>query len=444
MVYLLIALLQYPKTVTLALTLLHFYLRHRLKGRKDGRTGLPFPPGPDGYPIIGNMLDIPSQKAEYAYADLSKQYGDMVYLESMGTKILMLSSVKRTKELFDTRSSIYSSRWTMPMLDAMGFRAYFSLQEYGPAWRRQRQLFHNHFNPTVVDRYHPLIMDETSLFIQDILANPGDFAKRTRSLFTSIILGSMYGIQPKGNDDPFITTPASTMEGFVVASVPGTFLVDLIPALKHVPDWVPGTKWKQIAKYYAGKNIDTRVEPFIHVQGQMKTGCAKPSALLSMLDNLPPVGDPSRDTEIGYAMDTAAVGYLGMVLFIISLLLVSMHPNVQKRAQDELDRVVGFGRLPDFNDRHELVYINALIKEIFRFHQPVPLGIPHATSEDDICDGYFIPKGTVVMGNAWEILHNPEDFPDPFTFNPDRFIKDGKLIKDVGDPTFGFGRRRAY
>ncbi|RXW13688.1 hypothetical protein EST38_g12163 [Candolleomyces aberdarensis] len=82
--------------------------------------------------------------------------------------------------------------------------------------------------------------------------------------------------------------------------------------------------------------------------------------------------------------------------------------------------------------------------ELLRWHQPVPLGVAHATSEDDVYKGYFIPKGTVVMGNIWHILHNPETYLDPFNLKPDRFIKDGKINQEVTDPfeaAFGFGRR---
>ncbi|RXW14807.1 hypothetical protein EST38_g11043 [Candolleomyces aberdarensis] len=120
-----------------------------------------------------------------------------------------------------------------------------------------------------------------------------------------------------------------------------------------------------------------------------------------------------------------------------------MYPEVQKRAQKEIDEVVGYGRLPDFNDRPQLVYLEALIMELLRWHQPAPLAIAHSTSEDDVYEGYFIPKDTVVMGNIWHILHDPETYPDPFNFNPDRFIKDGKINPQVTNPeaVFGFGRR---
>lgn len=79
----------------------------------------------------------------------------------------------------------------------------------------------------------------------------------------------MYGIRPKGNDDPFITNPAEAMEGFTAGVIPGNFFVDMLPCLKYVPDWMPGTGWKKFGKYYRQKNWESRVLPYNHVQQQM-------------------------------------------------------------------------------------------------------------------------------------------------------------------------------
>ncbi|KAJ2936602.1 hypothetical protein H1R20_g490, partial [Candolleomyces eurysporus] len=180
-----------------------------------------------------------------------------------------------------------------------------------------------------------------------------------------------------------------------------------------------------------------------------KQGTATPCMATRMIDNFPDVDDPSYEEAYTIAQDCSGQVYgaasdtsfsTGIAFFLV----LAMYPEVQKRAQKEIDEVVGFGRLPDFNDRPQLVYVEALIMEILRWHQPAPLGIAHATSEDDVYEGYFIPEGTVVIGNVWHILHDPETYPDPFDFNPDRFIKDGTIDQNVTDPSaaaFGFGRR---
>lgn len=82
-------------------------------------------------------------------------------------------------------------------------------------------------------------------------------------------------------------------------------------------------------------------------------------------------------------------------------LAMSVFPNVQKKAQEEIDRVVGPNRLPTYADRENLPYINAMVKEVLRWHPVAPMGLPHTSTEDDECEGYLIPKGSMLFGNVW-------------------------------------------
>ena len=156
---------------------------------------------------------------------------------------------------------------------------------------------------------------------------------------------------------------------------------------------------------------------------------------------------------------------------------MALYPEVQKKAQAEIDAVIGPNRLPDFHDRPSLPYINAVVKESSRWNLASPLGrpffiiiittiltsstaIPHMSSFDDEYNGFYIPKGTIVIGNAWlvrsvnpisvlnfsfrSILNDRNVFDNPREFQPERYLKDGKLNPDMRDPdcaAFGFGRR---
>ena len=82
------------------------------------------------------------------------------------------------------------------------------------------------------------------------------------------------------------------------------------------------------------------------------------------------------------------------------------YPEVQRKAQEELDRVIGPHRLPEFGDRESLPYIGLVCKELYRWRPVVPLGIAHAVTRDDTYGEYFIPKGTLVFGNAWSVPYS--------------------------------------
>lgn len=86
------------------------------------------------------------------------------------------------------------------------------------------------------------------------------------------------------------------------------------------------------------------------------------------------------------------------------LLALCLHPDVLKKAQAELDAVVGPTRLPEFSDSDSLIYLNAVIKETFRWFNVIPLGVPHCTTADDELNGFFIPKGTVLLPNVWSVI----------------------------------------
>ncbi|KAJ2915292.1 hypothetical protein MD484_g5148, partial [Candolleomyces efflorescens] len=131
-----------------------------------------------------------------------------------------------------------------------------------------------------------------------------------------------------------------------------------------------------------------------------------------------------------------------MATFFLAMLC---YPDVQEKAFAEVVRVLGPNRLPTFEDKSKLPYITAIAKESLRWQSPNPIALPHMSTEEDIYKGYRIPKGSMIIGNVWALMHNEEDFPNPMEFKPERFLNsDGSLNESIRDPAtavFGFGRR---
>jgi len=127
--------------------------------------------------------------------------------------------------------------------------------------------------------------------------------------------------------------------------------------------------------------------------------------------------------------------------FIFHMIL---SPNVQRIAQEEIDRVCP-DRLVTFSDRKNLPYIESVLMEVARYHTIVPMGVPHRLDEEDVFEGRRIPKGSIIIPNIWGMMRDESLYPSASTFEPSRFMKDGKLAEDVTDPRdmfFGFGRRQ--
>ncbi|XP_021377686.1 cytochrome P450 2J6-like [Mizuhopecten yessoensis] len=104
------------------------------------------------------------------------------------------------------------------------------------------------------------------------------------------------------------------------------------------------------------------------------------------------------------------------------------HPKVQDKMRSEIFRVVGDSRSPCISDRPEMPYSEAVINEVLRCGNVVPLSLPHTATKDTIIGGYTIPKGVFVIPNVGSVLNDPNEFENPDTFDPERFIDgDGKL-----------------
>ena len=82
-------------------------------------------------------------------------------------------------------------------------------------------------------------------------------------------------------------------------------------------------------------------------------------------------------------------------------LAMTIFPNAQRKAQEEIDSVTGGSRMPTLRDRNRLPYVEALVQECYRWHPIAPMGLPHVATNDDICEGYFIPKGAMLLANIW-------------------------------------------
>lgn len=124
-------------------------------------------------------------------------------------------------------------------------------------------------------------------------------------------------------------------------------------------------------------------------------------------------------------------------------LAIAVFPEVQKQAQEELDRVIGNGRLPVSADRENLPYIMAVMKETHRWHPIACLALPHSNTVEDTYASYRIPKGSILLPNTWWFTHDPAVYAEPMKFNPSRFISTPTFDAepDPRNVIFGFGRR---
>ncbi|KJA29694.1 hypothetical protein HYPSUDRAFT_125785 [Hypholoma sublateritium FD-334 SS-4] len=426
------------------------YRRQKLRPRAF--KNLPLPPGPKGLPLIGNLGDIPSSFEWLTYHRWCKEFDtDILHLSVAGTSFIILDTSEVTMDLFDKRSAIYSGKPRMPMVnELMGFDWNFSLMDYGMP-THHRRLMHQSFNNVAARQFRPYSLRSVRRLLRKILDAPdSDIMTALRRMAGETIMEITYGINSPSASEKYIDAAEEALGEMLQAGVPGAYMVDSWPFLKFIPEWVPGAAFQRKARECRKLTKKVLEAPFAEVMKQMAKGITSPCFTTMSLEkiNQDLVAD-NICTEINIK-SVAGTMYSAGTDTVICLSLISncvlgllSNPAALKEAQDQLDSVVKPGHLPDFEDEDSLPFITAIIKEGLRWNSIIP-SVIHMLKSDDEYRGLYIPGGSIVIANTWAMLHNEEYYPDPFSFNPGRFIKDGKLDKAVRDPghaIWGFGRR---
>ncbi|KAL0576520.1 hypothetical protein V5O48_005465 [Marasmius crinis-equi] len=442
-----------------------------------GRSRLPYPPGPKGLPIVGNIHDVQPKSGSDSdkrqadsrfrwerYLDWSRQYNspDIVSVHVFGERMVVLNSRKAVEEVLEKRSANYSDRPAMHMTnDLSGWAWDFAHMRYSDWWRLHRKTFHQYFQARAMPEYYDIQREATEALIRKLTTSPADYYDHVRQQVSfsqtsliSPVLKIVYGYQPQDSlaSDPYVKLANSAIEGIIETAIPGAFLVDFFPALKFVPSWLPGAGFKRKAQVWKKYCLELRDRPWEWLKSSIVDGTAEPSFASRNLEKLASsiTSDSDREAMEEVIKGCSAISYLAgsdtTVSVLLSFILNMMkYPEIQSRAQAEVDSVVAsLGRLPEFGDQSKLPYVDAVLAETLRRNTVTPLALPHAALEDDVYEGYWIPKGSTIVGNAWAILHDEDLYgPEPMKFNPDRFMKqDGKERPPHPERyAFGFGRR---
>ncbi|XP_046550285.1 cytochrome P450 2C31-like [Haliotis rubra] len=173
-----------------------------------------------------------------------------------------------------------------------------------------------------------------------------------------------------------------------------------------------------------------------------------PDCLYTLLLKEREEGRISNENVKGVLMDALVGGIFTTKPTMYNALAAMVNfPEVQKKIQEEIQRVVGKGRLPGLEDRNKMPYTRAVELESHRYYTPVSLPGPRNTTQDCTYNGYRIPKGTMVIYNVWRVHHDESFWDNPLTFDPTRFLDEhGELLPPEDEKrkrllTFGIGKR---
>ncbi|KAJ3516999.1 hypothetical protein NLJ89_g781 [Agrocybe chaxingu] len=402
---------------------------------RRSRYRLPLPPGPPRPFLSDNRRDVPVASPWKTFTAWQKEYGDVVSIQLGCTPVIILNSIKAAIDLLEKRGNIYSSR----PRHIVGGEIYSGGMRgigmpYGQRWRNWRLLMNTGMGVEASQGYKPLQDSESKIMLRDLL-NAKSSSERSsfvRRFVISVVFFVSYGRRISSMEVPTIQMNEE-IEHFII-SVPGKHLVE-----SRSLQWF---RWK----YDKQRERETKfyLELMESVRERMAENTAHACTSTKGLEKQEQFG--MSDVELAYGLSSpgqAGVGtnYAAFHVFLSMFMAMLLNPTAMKRAQEEIDSVIGHGRLPEFSDMESLPYVHALITEVLRWKPIVPTALAHSVIVDDVYEDMFIPKGSTIYANIHAMCLDEEVFPEPKKFLPERFLAptDPRLANFT--LSFGFGRR---
>ncbi|XP_077220702.1 cytochrome P450 monooxygenase 76AD131-like [Tasmannia lanceolata] len=425
------------------------------KSRKEATS--PLPPGPRGLPLIGNFPFIEPELHRY-FSKLSGIYGPIFKLR-MGKKIfVVLGSPSMAKEVLKDHDTTFANHYEMrAALVATYGGSDIVWSPYGSKWRKLRRVcIQELLNAGSLDASSGFRRQQVHQMLSDVYAKTGtpvDVGEKITQVIFNSMTNTLWGSTLKGGSD----TGAAYEFRQVVAQI-GTMIglpniSDLFPVLARFDIMGVEHKMKGAISWFDrifDTILDQRLKRDKDEEENENSIYKDQMDFLDILLKIKEQADPRTPlsmTEIKALLVDLVLGGVDTSSTTLEWGMAEMlhKPETIRKAQEELDAVVGKDNVIEDHHLSKLHYLDAVAKETLRLHPPNPFLIPHTPSETCVVGGYTIPKGSSVFVNLYAIQRDPSLWENPLEFKPERFLTpDNKWDyrgNDYNYFPFGSGRR---
>ncbi|KAG6544377.1 hypothetical protein Mapa_014211 [Marchantia paleacea] len=414
------------------------------------------PPGPKGWPVVGNLLDL----GVYPHQSLQKladKYGPVMFLTLGSVPTLVVSSSEMAQEVLKHQDHVFSSRPKTTMGELVMYKSSdMAFSPIGDLWKYMRKLSANEvFHTKRISELETLRREEILTTIGEMLEAGNDgpvqinerLANLILNIQTRVLFRKRYNVFGKSEKDLNFEDAREASEFHKLnqdLAICGHFVVgDYIPSMRWA-DSAAGGVLAKLSKLH--QDLDKFFGKIIEEHKSALQNHPKSSDEMAFVDLLLQQHSDtlSDDRMKAYLLDMLMAGTDTTNQEIMwSLCELMRHPHVLKKVQKELDDAVGRDRVVEESDLGQLNYLRAVIKESFRLHPVLPLMFPHLSNNATKVAGYDIPKNCSTFVNVYAIMRDPNLWKDPLTFNPDRFLNSTIEVKgqDFELLPFGSGRR---
>ncbi|KAI3991100.1 hypothetical protein MKX01_041319 [Papaver californicum] len=440
----------------LLVLLLRIFYRRESKTNSSSRL----PPGPPGWPVIGNLFDLGKnphkifKRPHQMLVELQQRYGPVFMLRLGAVNTLVIGSADVAMEFFKNHDQAFLNRVLAKIFNVVVDEHGHNMtpfNQHGPHWRMMRRLYATKlFSGTMLQN----TIGKRRRFVERIIEwiSVEEKAGRSVELNLLIFISQVNLIGDLLFSRDLMDLKSGTRDEFYVlvneiATIIKTpNLADLFPWLGNSD---PQNLTKRMKKAWdAALNI---VDGIAKERRRMGLVCQNDEHkdFLDVLMDFEGDGKDEAwkfsDRQINLFVLELVAGSTDTIASVIEWAMTELlrNPEAMKKVNAEIAQVVGYVRKIEEKDIESLPYLWAVIKEALRLHPVAPFLIPRIAVEDTKFMGYMIPKDTVVLVNAWGIGRESASWDDPYSFNPDRFL--GTNInyhgQHFGFLPFGSGRR---
>ncbi|XP_075179738.1 cytochrome P450 2C16-like [Anomaloglossus baeobatrachus] len=433
-------------TTLLLIACVVFILLSTTQARKSNGRGK-LPPGPTPLPILGNMFQLNTKEMFKSLNKLSEKYGP-VYTIHMGMDpVVVLCSYDAVKEALIDNAEDFGARGHMPLLDRISSGGHGLVASNGERWRQLRR-----FTLMTLRNFgmgkrsiEQRIQEEVQFLIEEIRKSKGQpldptfyFSKAVSNVICSVVFGDRF----EYDDKEFLKLLGLLKETFQGFSTIWGKLYNVYPKFMEK---VPGPHHRLI-------KASDDLKELVLKRVQMHKGTVDPNDPRDFIDcffNKMEQEKNIADTE--FHMDGLVYSTLDLfgggtetvsTTLRYGLMILLKHPDVEERIHQEIDKVIGRDRAPCMEDRSLMPYMDAVIHEIQRYVNLIPMGLPHKVTRDVKFRDVNIPKGTTILPMLSAVLNDKKHFKYPHLFNPGHFLdENGKFFRNDAFMPFSSGKR---
>ncbi|KAH8704042.1 cytochrome P450 [Talaromyces proteolyticus] len=407
------------------------------------KSSLPLAPGPPSLPILGNVHQAPKSYPWLQYHAWSKKYGPIIHLNMAGQHVIVLTSSKAAHDLLAKQGAIFSDRPRFVVAHELALQGmHMLLRPYDERFKLHQRLESPVLSKSAARAYLPFQDLESKQLLFDLLEDAGRSTNchgYMERMTASIIYSLFYGYRVHSAVDPILLQAHAVNHEFDHLAQVGKYLVDSFPVLNKLPRFLAPWKteaalhWQRQCALHVGNLERGLASSSWNIAKQMQEAVDTQSIVM-------PTTELALD--IGIMADAALDASTETMMWFVVACITEGHRDWMSGAQKELDITVGRERLPGFEDRPALPYIEAILEELLRWRPAGPAGVPHFTKVETSYEGFRIPANSVVIPNHWSITREEAVFgPDVEAFVPERWLNVKSTQKELPTVGFGYGRR---